>query len=379
VKINEVVVEALNASTGTPNPAAPANPPADNNQTQWTGRKPTDPTNPDYSQKPGTYGSNPGMNATYNVPTGVPNPATTAPPPVTPTSAPAPSAPVDTAYQDQLDRTIQQKQQAATADNQTNTPAQKVKQGFKNFGGALAKGIQGAVKGYQQARNTRTAIDQARQAGGLNLELETDAANKFLAQRGAVTNMKDPVTFQKELQAWASKRYPGLDTGAVDISKVRPGNTNDVGNYVTQVYSTYMADRSNRPKTAPDAPASATPQTTPQSTIIDPATGKPFSGTTPAPATPAATPAAATAAPSPDAHDEKDIQHDMIPGMEIVQQEPIIVKYKNREFGLDDNGQWVHLGSTKTPHQSFQAMLDKTAGFSESFDPGQMLWNKLNK
>jgi hypothetical protein len=267
-------------------------------------------------------------------------------------------------------------QQAATA-----KPQSSFAQGLKNFGGAISKGVQGAVKGYQQARDNRNAIDQAKQAGGLNLELETNAANKFLAQRGAVSNMKDPATFQKELQAWASKRYPGLDTGAVDISKVRPGNINDVGNYVTQVYSTYMADRSNRSKTAaPATPASTTPKTTPQSSIINPSTGKPFASTAPTQAAPAATPAPTTSsAPGPDAHDEKDINHDMIPGMEIVQQEPIIVKYKNREFGLDDQGQWVHLGSTKKPHQSFQAMLDKTAGFSESFDPALMLQNKLNK
>jgi len=377
VKINEVIVEALNTNTGTPNPAAPANPPADDNQTQWTGRKPAAPAKPDYSQKPGAYATNPGTTAKYNVPTGIPNPT-----PATPAAQPAPAAPIDTAYQDQLDQNIQQKQQAAVAANQANTPAQKAKQGLKNLGGALSKGIQGAVKGYQQARNTRQAIDQAKQAGGLNLELETNAANKFLAQRGAVTNLKDPATFQKELQAWAGKRYPGLDVGNIDVSKVRPGNKNDVQNYVTQVYSTYMADRANKPKTAAPATKTAAAPAATQSTIIDPATGKPFAPATqpaaqPAPA--ATTAAPATAAPAPDAHDEKDIKHDMVPGMEIVQQEPIIVKYKNREFGLDDNGQWVHLGGTKTPHQSFQAMLDKAAGFSESFDPAAILENKLRK
>jgi hypothetical protein len=268
-----------------------------------------------------------------------------------------------------------QPQQAAPA-----KPRSSFAQGLKNFGGAISKGVKGAVKGYQQARNTRNALDQAKQAGGLNLELETNAANKFLAQRGAVSNMKDPATFQNELKAWASKRYPSLDTGAIDISKVRPGNANDVQNYVTRVYSTYMADRSNRPKTtAPSTNKTTTsiPQTT-QSSIIDPSTGKPFASAAPTQsAAPVTTPK--STAPAPDAHDEKDIKHDMVPGMEIVQQEPIIVKYKNREFGLDDNGQWVHLGGTKKPHQSFQAMLDKTAGFSESFDPAQMLWNKLNK
>lgn len=402
MKINEVIVEALNKSTGTPNanPAPPPEAPAD--QAQWTGRKPAAtpdelgrveptmdpaapaatpaPAKPDYSQKPGAYGTNPGVNATYNVPTGVPN---TTPPPVTPTGAPAPSAPVDTAYQDQLDQNIQQKQQATLAANQADTPAQKAKQGLKNFGGALAKGIKGAVKGFNQSRD----MNQARAAGGDNLNLEFDAANKFIQQRGAVSDMRDPQELQKALQAWANSRYPSAGN-AVDVSTVQPGNKRSIEDYVTKMYSTAMSNRSMGQTAKPTPPANntaaaGTANTQQTSTLIDPKTNKPFV-TAPAnqPATPAPASAPATTqstAPGPDAHDDKDIEHDMVPGMEIIQKEPIIVKYKNREFGLNDQGEWVHLGGTKTPHQSFQAMLDKAAGFSESFDPGKMLWDKMKK
>jgi hypothetical protein len=441
VKINEVIIEALNKSTGTPNanPAPPPEAPADADQTQWTGRNPADPAKPDYSQKPGAYGSNPGATATYNVPTGVPNPATTATatPAATPAATPgttpgtpeynavqdqiianaddaklkmlaaqgkapgikekaaaeiskrqqaqtqqtpAPqtqTAPVDTEYQDQLDKNIQQKQQAAIKSAQANTPAQKAKQGLKNFGGALAKGIKGAVKGFNQSRD----MNQARAAGGDNLNLEFDAANKFIQQRGAVSDMRNPQELQKALQAWANSRYPSAGN-AVDVSTVQPGNKRSIEDYVTKMYSTAMSNRSMG-QTAKNTAAAGTANTQQTSTLIDPKTNKPFV-TAPAnqPATPAPASAPATTqstAPGPDAHDDKDIEHDMVPGMEIIQKEPIIVKYKNREFGLNDQGEWVHLGGTKTPHQSFQAMLDKAAGFSESFDPGKMLWDKMKK
>jgi hypothetical protein len=407
VKINEVILEALNKSTGTPNanpvppPEAPA--PADADQTQWTGRKPAAtpdelgrveptmdpaapattpaPAKPDYSQKPGAYSTNPGVNATYNVPTGVPN---TTPPPVTPTGAPAPSAPVDTAYQDQLDQNIQQKQQATLAANQTTTPAQKAKQGLKNFGGALAKGIKGAVKGFNQSRD----MNQARAAGGDNLNLEFDAFNKLVQQRGAVADMRDPAELQNTLKSWANSRYPSAGN-AVDVSTVQPGNKRSIEDYITKMYSAAMSNRSlgikpltpDEEQAKKDKEAGKTTQPAQASTLIDPNTGKPFV-TAPAnqPATePATTATAPSTAPGPDAHDDKDIEHDMVPGMEIIQKEPIIVKYKNREFGLNDQGEWVHLGGTKTPHQSFQAMLDKAAGFSESFDPGKMLWDKMKK
>jgi hypothetical protein len=94
--------------------------------------------------------------------------------------------------------------------------------------------------------------------------------------------------------------------------------------------------------------------------------------------------AASTQPNTPAAHDPQQPNHDVVKDAQIVQQDPIIIKYKNKEYGLNDNGQWVHFGSTKVPHQSFQAFLDKQAGFAaqqmeESIDIGQVLWDKMKR
>jgi len=94
------LVEALNKSTGTPNPAPPAAPPAapaDADQAQWTGRKPeAPPAKPDYSggQKTvtPTIKNNP---ATASA--AAPATATTAAPATATTAAPAPTEPAPTA------------------------------------------------------------------------------------------------------------------------------------------------------------------------------------------------------------------------------------------------------------------------------------------
>lgn len=391
VKINEVILEALNKSTGTPNanPAPPPAAPADADQPEWTGRKQAAPAKPDYSQKPGAYSSNPGNTATYNVPTGIPNP--TATPPVTSApqtqtapdignvrpgddKEPAQSAPVDTAYQDQLDKNIQQKQQAAVAANQANTPAQKAKQGLKNLGGALAKGVKGAVKGFNQSRD----MNAARAAGGENLEYEFADAKKFIQQRGAVADMRNPQELQTAIQSWANSRYPSAKN-SIDVSTVQPGNQRSIEDYITKMYSAAMSNRSMGQRATPAAGNTTTANTNNQqtSTLIDPNTNKPFV-TQPA----QTTQSTQSTAPAPDAHDAGDEKHDLAPGVEIIQQEPIIVKYKNKEYGLNDRGEWVHFGSTKVPHQSFQAFLDKQAGFQpvqESVDLGQVLWNKMKR
>jgi hypothetical protein len=52
-------------------------------------------------------------------------------------------------------------------------------------------------------------------------------------------------------------------------------------------------------------------------------------------------------------------QSNLASGIKIVNKDPIIMQYKNKEFALDDNGQWIHLNSGKKPNQSFQAFLSQ--------------------
>ena len=46
-------------------------------------------------------------------------------------------------------------------------------------------------------------------------------------------------------------------------------------------------------------------------------------------------------------------------GATVVSQEPIIIKYQNKEFGLNDNGEWMHMASGRVQQQSAQAFLDQ--------------------
>jgi hypothetical protein len=55
-------------------------------------------------------------------------------------------------------------------------------------------------------------------------------------------------------------------------------------------------------------------------------------------------------------HDAK--QHDLAPGVQIVSQEPIVIKYRNKDFSLNDQGQWIAMASGKIPHQSFREFLN---------------------
>lgn len=46
-------------------------------------------------------------------------------------------------------------------------------------------------------------------------------------------------------------------------------------------------------------------------------------------------------------------------GIKVVSQEPIIMSYNNKQYGLNDKGQWTHLGSNNLPHESFQQFLSQ--------------------
>lgn len=52
-------------------------------------------------------------------------------------------------------------------------------------------------------------------------------------------------------------------------------------------------------------------------------------------------------------------QTQMASGVRVINQDPIIIKYGNREFGLNDNGEWTHLKSGKVPPESIQAFLSQ--------------------
>jgi hypothetical protein len=64
-------------------------------------------------------------------------------------------------------------------------------------------------------------------------------------------------------------------------------------------------------------------------------------------------------------------KHDLAPGVTVVSQEPIIIQYRNKDYAINDRGQWVHLASGKTPHESFQQFLSAQHDISLGTGPTQ--------
>jgi len=111
--------------------------------------------------------------------------------------------------------------------------------------------------------------------------------------------------------------------------------------------------------TAPVKPAKATQA----STIIDPSTNKPFSSTPVSEALNATTEkqlftqlvqVASLAQPNA----EKDRYQ---PTVQLISQDPAIVKLDGRTYGLNDNGQWADIKNSREPEESVKAYLDQIA------------------
>jgi hypothetical protein len=267
-------------------------------------------------------------------------------------------------------------------------------------------GAKGAAQGYKQSydaataagRDNRYGIQKAVQAAkpvtdrikqrynkyqggkvaGENLKAAEQNWEKYTKQLASFKDMDDPTTYRAELDKWAKSLYPSaFANGQVpaDIKKVQPvigilGGAS-TGEYIMKVVNASAAARALRKGTGDRLPKGGddteTPagaggtQTTPAGIVVPQTVGggarKQSQQATPAPANTQST------APGPDAHDDTDVKHDLAPGVEIVQQDPIIVKYKNKEYGINDSGQWVHFGTSRIPHESFQAFLDRQAGY----------------
>jgi hypothetical protein len=160
-----------------------------------------------------------------------------------------------------------------------------------------------------------------------------------------------------------------------DIKKVQPvkgilGGAS-TGEYIMKVVNASAAARALRRGTGDKLPTGSNEidttadtdgtQKTPAGIVVPQSVG---GGARKNPQQGTATPSnAQSTAPGPDAHDDADIKHDLAPGVQIVSQDPIIVKYKNKEYGLNDAGQWVHFGTSRVPHESFQSFLDRQAGY----------------
>jgi hypothetical protein len=113
---------------------------------------------------------------------------------------------------------------------------------------------------------------------------------------------------------------------------------------------------------APATPAPAKSAKTTQSTIIDPATNKPFNSAAVSEALNATTEKqlftqlvqlASLAQPNA----EKGSQ----PTVRLISRDPAIVKFDGRTYGLNDNGQWADIKNSREPEESVKAYLDQIA------------------
>jgi len=278
--------------------------------------------------------------------------------------------------------------------------APQIKQAIQDIENSkLGRAVGGAKDWIKQKYNAA----QGTAAGGENLNIQLQGWNKYLKQMSSAVNMDDPEVYKRELLAYCRKQYPSaFENGKplVDIDTIDPTasfggtlNKNSPDNYIMKMFNAAMARRSAQAATG--ATASKLSQygfpkkdldidikgndyhfDSASKTWLDsnnqPITDKQDVQTLNASAYYAANPQAAQQqqAQQPGQKDADDTpqdteQHDLAPGVSIISQEPLIVRYKGTDFGLDDRGEWISMKGSKIPHESFKAFLDKQAGFKE--------------
>lgn len=211
-------------------------------------------------------------------------------------------------------------------------------EGPLDFARKIGGKIKGAVANYQSASQQK---DQEIKVNNI----VKGALQKWNAVQANFKSAGKDVTPEVFLQ-WYSKFSGGQETTSTPSST----SPSDIKQWLTKQIADYLATKDltvDEPETQPAQPKDL-PPTTPGETpgIIIPPGAR-----TAGPATTATATAQAPTALTPQERFQK------------VQNEPIVMKYKNFEFGLNDNGQWSRLGSNKALPQNYQAMLDQAAGY----------------
>lgn len=199
-------------------------------------------------------------------------------------------------------------------------------------------GVTGGVAGYQAKAAELAQSDKVKRVAATALK-------KWAEQSQNLKMAGQPVTPEQAV-AWFSKYASGYQPSVAPTDV----NPRTMQTWLNQEIAGYMASKQTGAASTPAAPAS-TASTTP-GTIG--ALGK--RGTPPtAPTAPTTSTTATTAT----------LPASVVNQIQIVNQEPITLRYKNKEYGLNDQGQWAPIGSNKALSQSAQALFDKVAGFAE--------------
>ena len=202
---------------------------------------------------------------------------------------------------------------------------------IKGFANKIAGGIAGAKAGLQASQAARAGASKANNVAKVHINQWYQATGNRPASPEQLTQFVQKIT----------KGRVQLPTATAN--DVTPqGAAAYITNAVSQDLSTQTLG--SQPATQPAAPAQQ----------AQPAATQPTQPAAPAAGSLAGWQQGATAQTTAPA-----TQPTLAQGIKVVSQEPIIMSYNNKQYGLNDKGQWTHLGSNNLPHESFQQFLSQ--------------------
>jgi hypothetical protein len=211
----------------------------------------------------------------------------------------------------------------------------------------------GAKAGYKASQGNRAVQAIANKAYPMWLAYEKRLAQSITdpTAKQAFDNRTDGL-YQRALTAFVQQNF--LKNVRIDDTI----NKDQLKDLIQKLSEPKIAVTAPKP-TATPAPASAQP-----STIVDPATNKPFS--------------AAPVSEALDATTEKQLFTQLVqvaslaqpdaerdryqPAVQLVSRDPAIVKFDGRTYGLNDRGEWHDIKNSKVPEEAVQEYLNKIAG-----------------
>lgn len=219
---------------------------------------------------------------------------------------------------------------------------------------AVKSAVSGAKAGYK--------------ASQVNRALQTIADKAYPIWTAYAKRLEQSITDPVAKQAF-NNRTDGLYKRALTAFVQQNLLKNvKISNTINKDQITGLIQQLSEPKNAVATPApttattTATPQTT--SSLINPATNKPFGSTTVAESLDANTEkqlftqlvqVASLAQPDPD-------QQSSHAQAQLINKDPAIVKFDGRTYGLNDNGQWADIKNNREPEESVKAYLNQLAG-----------------
>jgi len=195
-------------------------------------------------------------------------------------------------------------------------------------------GIKGAVKGFKQSQAkhspvVQSAIDQ------------WDKIDNKLAAAGY--DMKDPAVYGEQLNRWLGRWLNNGTSAPPYEGTLTAIDGNTIKNYIYKaIVDTQTGNRSD------DIEYS-------QKKSLANKVKSQIAGNTPA------EPAAAQEPPAPAA------AHKLAPGVEIVNQDPIMIKFQGAVYRLGGMGEWINHKNRRKVDAALDTFLDQQANFTQGY------------